>query len=456
MMNYVLTDTTTLDRTTPATQMKLSVHPLSTEHDKAVPDKRRLPNGRSESVLPAHDHMRHERVILLAMGTRPDIIKMAPVYHALKNSPLHPLVLHTGQHEEMAWPLFEFFGIKPEISLDLRRERESLGYLTSVLADHLDRFMSGADVDAVLVHGDTSTALVTALTAFYQQIPVGHVEAGLRSHLAYDPFPEEKNRQLIARIARWHFAPTHGAVRNLVAEGISPGSVHCVGNTIVDATLWGMRHVASYFHGQGMREDCVVCDLVDRFHVDSNRLIVVTAHRRENWHQRIREVARTVRQVVETYDNVLFVWPVHPNKVVRDDVYSEMSLLDPHLASRVILSGPINYPQMLWLLKHAWLIMTDSGGVQEEAAAVRKPVLVLRNATERPELIDAGGGALVGTDRETIRAWISKLWEDESTYERMTEVENPFGDGRAAMHIADILYHELIAFEPTAAERAAA
>ncbi len=400
--------------------------------------------------------MRHERIVLLSMGTRPDIIKMAPVYHALKNSPLQPLVLHTGQHEEIAWPLFEFFGIEPAISLELNRKRESLGHLTSVLADHLDEVMAGVDVDAVLVHGDTSTALVSALTAFYRQIPVGHVEAGLRSHLAYDPFPEEKNRRLVAQLARWHFAPSQGAVRNLAAEGISPGSVHCVGNTIVDATLWGMRRVGAYLRGQGQREDCVVCNLVERFDMDDYRLFVVTAHRRENWHERIREIARTVRQVAETYENVVVVWPVHPNKVVRDDVYSEMSGLDPRVSSRVILSGPVNYPQMLWLLKHAWLIMTDSGGIQEEAAAVGKPVLVLRNTTERQELIDAGGGALVGTDRESIRAWIRKLWDDQNAYECMTEVENPFGDGRAAMHISDILYHELLAYEPTSAERAAA
>ena len=394
-----------------------------------------------------------EKVVLLSMGTRPEIIKMAPVYHALKDLPLRPLVLHTGQHEDLAWPLYDFFRIKPAFELDLKRERPSLGNLSALLIDRIDEVLGACDVQAVLVHGDTSSALMAALAAFYHKLPVGHVEAGLRSFDDHNPFPEEKNRQLIARVARWHFAPTRQAMTNLAFEGIAPHAIHTVGNTIVDATRWGMRHVLTYFSRMPTNEACRLTNLVQR--AETGRLLLVTAHRRENWGAPITEIARAVRRLAETHDDLFVVWPVHPNPEVRRTVEAAMTGLAPAAADRLLLTEPLNYPQMLWLLHHAWLVLTDSGGIQEEAATVNTPVLVLREKTERPELIEAGGGLLIGANGDAIRTWVTRLMRDADRYRAMTAIENPYGDGRAAEYIAGILYHELFAAEPTSLTYAA-
>jgi len=387
------------------------------------------------------------------MGTRPEIIKMAPVYHALSELPLQPQVLHTGQHQDVARPIYDFFQIEPTISLDLDRERASLGNLSSLLVDKIDCVLDTCDVEAVLVHGDTSSALMAALAAFYHKIPVGHVEAGLRSHNDTNPFPEEKNRQLIARLARWHFAPTKLALRNLVFEGIRPQDIHCVGNTAVDATHWGMQHVLPYFSHLSTSEALRLGDLIHR--AEAGKLLLITAHRRENWGEPIAEIARSIRQLVERHDELYAVWPVHPNPTVRQTVEAAMAYLPPSVAERILLTDPLNYPQMLWLLHHAWLVLTDSGGIQEEAATVNVPTLVLRENTERPELIESGAGLLVGTNGLAIRAWVTRLLRNNRRYNAMTTIENPFGDGQAAKHIAGIMYHQLLHKESTSLIHAA-
>lgn len=393
------------------------------------------------------------KAVLLSMGTRPEIIKMAPVYHALREGPLRPLVLHTGQHRDLAWPLYDFFEITPDLTLDLTRERPTLGNLSALLIDQIDRLLATCDLEALLVHGDTSSALMAALAGYYYQIPVGHVEAGLRSFDAYNPFPEEKNRELIARLARWHFAPTRQAVRNLAFEGIPARHIHCVGNTVVDAAAWGLEHVLAYFSRMPSDEAERLTELVDRS--ERGRLLLVTAHRRENWGDPIAGIASAVRALAEAHDDLFVAWPVHPNPVVREAVEGAMAGLSPDVARRILLTPPLNYPQMLWLMHHAWLVLTDSGGIQEEAATVQTPVLVLRTTTERPELIEAGGGLLIGTDRKAIVSWVRTLMDDPERYAAMRDIENPFGDGRAAQYIANILQHQLLAAEPAPLTHAA-
>ncbi|MEM1042532.1 MAG: UDP-N-acetylglucosamine 2-epimerase (non-hydrolyzing) [Bacteroidota bacterium] len=379
--------------------------------------------------------------VLLCMGTRPEIIKMAPVYHALKASSLRPVVLHTGQHSDMAWPLYDFFEMTPDLALDLARERPTLGHLSARLLDTLDEVMVESEAVAMLVHGDTSSTLAAALAAFYAGIPVGHVEAGLRSHNGRDPFPEEKNREIVARLARWHFAPTSRAVGNLMREGCVPKHVHLVGNTIVDAAQRGLEAILDVPE-QHEDSDALFDDDMAEW-ASRGRLVLVTAHRRENWGRPISEVAAAVGALAARHPGIRFLWPLHPNPAVRSAVAFGLQMGGMQTADRIRLSKPLSYPQMLWALRKSWLVMTDSGGIQEEAAALDRPVLVLRKTTERPELIEAGGGALVGTERYALEAWVNELITDEAFYGRMQCLENPYGDGKTAPRIAAILERDL-------------
>ena len=375
------------------------------------------------------------------MGTRPEIIKMAPVYLALKQSVHEPMVLHTGQHDAMSRPLYKFFGIDPAYLVDLPRERDSLGHLCASMIDSIDDVLNFALPDVVLVHGDTLSALAAAMTAFYHRIPVGHVEAGLRSHIDDDPFPEEMTRELIARLVRWHFAPTAQAVDNLTAEGIAQTRIHLVGNTIVDAVHWGISHLGDYF------TDASEIDHLPRERVqqalDHHRLVLVTAHRRENWGNKIINIARGVRKAAQECRDLMILWPVHPNPIVSAAVHETMDGLDEETRSRIILTPPLNYPELLWALQHAWLVLTDSGGIQEEAVAASVPVLVLRDTTERPELITVGGGALIGTTSESIQNWVLDLTNDATKYKSMRNTKNPFGDGKSGEYIVKILSDDL-------------
>lgn len=374
--------------------------------------------------------------ILLCMGTRPEIIKMAPVYHALLATNLQPLVLHTGQHREMADPMYDFFGMRPALSLNLERQRQTLAHLSALILDKLGHILEASPPSAVLVHGDTSSALVAALAAFYQQVPVGHVEAGLRSHHMYDPFPEEKNRALIGRLATWHFAPTAQAQANLLREGIAAQSIHTVGNTIVDAvqlaaTMDGARQEAI---PELQQELAALPDLLP-----GRRLVLVTSHRRENLNGPLASIAAAVRDLLIESPDLLVVWPVHANPQVQEVVHSELGDLPADAAGRLFLTRPMGYAALMWLLHRAWLVLTDSGGIQEEAAAVHTPILVLRETTERPELIEAGAGRLVGTDRDVVTAAVRELATRPALATAMREAINPFGDGAAGQRIATLL-----------------
>lgn len=380
--------------------------------------------------------------VLLCMGTRPEIIKMAPVYHALKKTDLKPLVLHTGQHDTLAEALYPFFDMKPDYTFDLSRERNSLGHLFSITMEQLDKLFNKINVSAVLVQGDTSTALSGALTAFNHKIPVGHIEAGLRSHHDYEPFPEEKNRELISRLSRWHFVPTAGAMKNLLQEGIQENHCYRVGNSIVDAVNWTLKHIEEPLFKPSAEKRKIKQWLESSS--EDTRTILVTAHRRESWDGKIAEIAKGIKEIVEQHADIRVIWPVHPNPIVKRAVHEIMNGLDSGENKHVWLCEPLNYPDMLYFMQRSWLVLTDSGGLQEEAVTLKIPVLVLRDKTERPEVVDAHGGALIGTSAHSILDWVNKLYVDNKQYNAFKSTFNPFGDGNTANAIAKILHNDLM------------
>ena len=392
------------------------------------------------------------RPVLISVGTRPEIIKMAPVHAELRRRGLPAAWVHTGQHREMADTLYAFFGIVPEHTLALDRRNGSLAHLNSLLLEGLSELYQALQPRAVLVHGDTTSTLASATAAFYNDVPVGHVEAGLRTHVPREPFPEEKNRELTARLARWHFAPTAGAAANLAREGLQAAAVHTVGNTAVDAALAGSARLDE-LRAAGAE---VLPPAVDqlRRHIDRLgqhggadakplRLITVTAHRRENWGEGILHTALAVADLLAAHVDLAVVWPVHGNPAVSDAVHQALDPLVRDLGGRLLLCPPLDYPALLWCLRRSSLALTDSGGIQEEGAALSTPVLVLRNATERPELIEAGAGLLVGTDRRHVVATVSRLLADDAGLQSMRDAVNPFGDGHTSARVADVLQHDL-------------
>jgi UDP-N-acetylglucosamine 2-epimerase (non-hydrolysing) len=381
--------------------------------------------------------------VLISVGTRPEIIKMAPLYAELQKRGVPVSWAHTGQHREMADTLYSFFGIAPQHELTLDRRNGSLAHLHASLLEGLTTLYERVRPCAVLVHGDTSSTLASAQAAFYLNIPVGHVEAGLRTFNAREPFPEEKNREQTARLAQWHFAPTGGAAANLRREGISSDAVHMVGNTAVDAALGTCARLEGLMT-QGLRVLPPQIEALRRLMTHRPlRLVTVTAHRRENWGAGIRSTARAVATLLANHPDLAIVWPVHGNPAVSDTVYTELGALAALLDGRLTLCPPLDYPAMLWCLLHSKLALTDSGGIQEEGAAISTPVIVLRDATERPELIDSGAGLLVGTNKANIVAVVTELLASPPALQRMRAALNPFGDGHTSTRIADVLQHDL-------------
>lgn len=366
---------------------------------------------------------------LLLTGTRPDIIKMAPVYQALQHHDVEVALVHSGQHHDTVDALYEFFKITPAVSLTLHRKNALLSHLGSRILDALAPVCESLAPDVILVQGDTTTALMGALAGFYQHIPVGHVEAGLRSGDAGEPFPEEMNRRLIARIARWHFAPTPLAAAFLRKEGIPLKGIYMTGNTVVDAAQWGMQQIAARAIGLPLPA--------------SRHLILVTAHRRENWGSGLTDIAKAIRRVLERYPDVEVLWPLHPNPEVAATIESSLGDGQAGFAHRLHLTGPLKYPDMLAVLQRAWLIVTDSGGLQEEAVAARVPVLITRRQTERPEVVNCGAGRLVGTDPDRIVHEIAHLYKNPRAWAAMRPSVSPFGDGRAGERIARFLVRTL-------------
>jgi UDP-N-acetylglucosamine 2-epimerase (non-hydrolysing) len=377
------------------------------------------------------------RPILISVGTRPEIIKMAPVYAELRRRGMPVAWVHSGQHREMAETLYRFFDIQPEYEVTLARRNGGLAHLNALLLERLTEVYEHARPEAVLVHGDTTSTLASALAAFYLDIPIGHVEAGLRTFQPREPFPEEKNRELTARLAQWHFAPTPGAAANLAREGAALQGVHIVGNTAVDAALAGVARLDELLQAGAM----ALPEPLQRLqpHLAHSRLITVTAHRRENWGTGIQDVARAVARLLLADRQLAVVWPVHGNPAVAHTVHAELGELADRLEGRLCLCPALDYPALLWCLRHSTLVLTDSGGIQEEGAALSVPVLVLRDTTERPELIEAGAGLIVGTGMQRIVSAVTRLLGDGGELARMRDAVNPFGDGRTSQRIADVL-----------------
>lgn len=375
---------------------------------------------------------------LACMGTRPEIIKMFPVVRALRERGQPVQVLHTGQHLDMADALYRFFGMEPEYRLQLRRSAPGLSALTAELLGGVDEVLERSRPDMVLVQGDTTSALVGALAACFHDVPVAHVEAGLRTG-THDPFPEEKNRELIGRLAQLHFAPTAQARQNLLLEGVAPERVVQVGNTVIDAALWVRREL-----GRPQAPDMLPFEVRDflRQRLPS-RLLLVTAHRRENWGLPMRKIASAVATLLALHEDVIVIWPMHPNPAVREDIHSALAALAPEVRARLCLTGPLDYPALMAVLAHCHFTLTDSGGIQEEASALMRPVLVLRDSTERQELVEAGGARLVGTEPSQIVEDASLLLGSETVYRSMQLHRSPFGDGHAAERIADVLLRQL-------------
>jgi len=379
--------------------------------------------------------------IMMCMGTRPEVIKCAPVYDAFCRLGEKPMIVHTGQHDEIAESMYRFFGMVPDLKLRLEAASGQLGHRFSSMMSQLEDIVEREETAAVLVQGDTSSAFAGGLTAFYNRIPVGHIEAGLRSHVAYNPFPEEKNRELIARLTQWHFAPTHQAMENLRREGIASENCYLTGNTIVDAiSLAGERTEA-----EELNPPSGLDDLFETLSGPENRrrLVLVTAHRRESWDRGIAGIAEGIARLADQCPDLCFVWPVHPNPIVEDQVTRVLGAKNESDGKQIWLCDPLAYPVLIWLLERALFVVTDSGGIQEEAVTLKVPVLVAREYTERPEVVNTGAGRIIGTDPDTIASWGRRLVMDAGVREAMQSAENPFGDGRAAERIAGIVMQEL-------------
>lgn len=366
--------------------------------------------------------------VLAVCGTRPDTVKMAPVIIELKrHSEVELILAVTGQHKEMLEQVVRVFGLHPDFDLNIMSQRQTLAQITTRALEGLDNVIEEVNPDLVLAQGDTTTTFVASLAAFYHKVPFGHVEAGLRTDNKYDPFPEEMNRRMTGVIADFHFAPTEYAKANLLNEGVKEELIFVTGNTVIDALL----SIAAQEHEF---EDERVGSAAK-----SGKMILLTAHRRENWGEPMLNICKAVKQIIERNPETTVVFPVHKNPIVRDIVFPELQGTD-----RVILTEPPDYVPFVHLIKSAYLVLTDSGGVQEEAPSLGKPVLVLRKTTERPEGVDAGGAKLVGTDVSVIVSEAEKLLRDKSAYDRMAQVKNPYGDGHASERIWEIIESRMI------------
>jgi UDP-N-acetylglucosamine 2-epimerase (non-hydrolysing) len=376
--------------------------------------------------------------VLSVFGTRPEAIKMAPVVLRLAADPrFEARVCVTGQHRQMLDQVLLFFGITPDFDLNVMSPGQDLHELTAKVLLGMRGVLRSERPDVTLVHGDTTTCLVAALASFYEGVPVGHVEAGLRSGNPRRPFPEEMNRVLAGRLATLHFAPTSRALDNLVSEGVDRGSIHVTGNTVIDALRLASSRVAG-LGPQNFRDELGL-GLARTLGAWKGRVVLVTGHRRESFGKGIAELCGAIRDAAHAHADWLFIYPVHLNPSVQRPVHEILGGLE-----NVALIEPLGYGPFVWLMGRADAILTDSGGIQEEAPALGTPVLVTRDVTERPEAIDAGSARLVGTDRERIREGLDELLSGGSMRERVSRARNPYGDGRASERIVAVLSSEFV------------
>lgn len=367
--------------------------------------------------------------VLSIFGTRPEAIKMAPVVQALAADPdFESRVCVTAQHRQMLDQVLDLFAITPDYDLDIMQDNQDLFDVTSRVLLGLRDVLRFEKPDLVLVQGDTTTCFAGSLAAFYLQIPVGHIEAGLRTGNIYSPFPEEANRAMTSRLATVHFAPTEQSRQNLLAEGIAENTIHVTGNTVIDSLLWVRDRVAAKESWPG------VFGSAEEVILERRPYVLITGHRRENFGQGFQDICEAIATLAAHHPEIHFIYPVHLNPNVQQPVYSILGVKE-----NVHLIAPLDYAPFVYAMDYARLILTDSGGVQEEAPSFGKPVLVMRETTERPEAVDAGTVLLVGTDKQRIITETERLLVDQDFYKQMADRPNPYGDGKAAARIIHIL-----------------
>jgi UDP-N-acetylglucosamine 2-epimerase (non-hydrolysing) len=370
--------------------------------------------------------------ILTVFGTRPEAIKMAPLVHALQaNRDLHSAVCTTAQHREMLDQVLHLYEISPDYDLNIMRPGQGLSEITSRIINKMEPVLDDYQPDIVLVHGDTTTAFASSLAAFYKKIPVGHVEAGLRTNDLYSPWPEEANRKLTDALANYHFAPTAAAEKNLLAENVAAQQITITGNTVIDGLFWMKEKIEN--------SPLLLRRLRARFRFlnPDKKLILLTAHRRESFGQGFENMCQALRTIALNHPDAEILYPVHPNPNVQQPVRRLLTGI-----SNIHLTEPQEYPFFIYLMMRSDIILTDSGGIQEEAPSFGKPVLVMRNTTERPEAVEAGTVKLVGTDTNKIVDAVSQLLEHQDAYDRMSRAHNPYGDGHACDRIINALHGE--------------
>lgn len=365
--------------------------------------------------------------VMAVFGTRPEAIKMCPLVLELqKYENIEPVVCVTAQHREMLDQVLDVFGIKPDYDLDIMKTRQSLAGITTRVLEGMEDVLKKEKPDIVLVHGDTSTSFVAALAAFYEQIPVGHVEAGLRTYDIYSPFPEEMNRQLTGRIAQLHFSPTQRNFNNLIKENVDEEKIYITGNTVIDALKTTVKEDYE-FENECLRS-------ID---FENKRVIVVTAHRRENLGKPLEDICTAIAEIVDEYPDTEVVYPVHLNPAVREVAWGILGDKD-----RVHLIDPLDVMELHNAIARSFMVMTDSGGIQEEAPALAKPVLVLRCETERPEAVDAGTVKIAGVDKDVIKTLAKELLDNPAEYAKMAQAANPYGDGEASRRTCEAILYE--------------
>ena len=371
---------------------------------------------------------------MLVFGTRPEAIKMAPLVHALKveRDKFEVKICVTSQHREMLDQVMKIFEIEADIDLNLMKQDQNLSNLTSLILNEMHNVFSKYQPDAVLVHGDTTTTLATSIAAYYTSIPIGHVEAGLRTYDLKAPFPEEFNRQITSKLTKWHFAPTALSKQNLLSEGVEKSLITVTGNTIIDALHWVLKRIDKDKVRQKNLENILNANL--SFNWQSEIFILITAHRRENFGDGFLQICTAIRELALKYPKIYFVYPVHLNPNVSKPVYEILRGFE-----NIYLIKPLEYEPFVYLLKYSYLVLTDSGGIQEEAPSLGKPVLLMRDVTERPEAVEAGTVEIVGSNNQRIIESVSRLVNDKKHYQTMSRAHNPYGDGFACKRIVDTL-----------------
>ncbi|MDC0435821.1 UDP-N-acetylglucosamine 2-epimerase (non-hydrolyzing) [Pelagibacteraceae bacterium] len=372
--------------------------------------------------------------IMLVFGTRPEAIKMAPVFNALKAKPqkFELKICVTSQHRRMLDQVLKIFKIKPDIDLNIMKKNQCLTNLTALILKKMKKIFKKYKPDVVLVHGDTTTSLATSVAAFYHSIPVGHVEAGLRTYNLKAPFPEEFNRQITSKIAHWHFTPTILSKKNLLSEGINETAITVTGNTVIDALYWVLNQIDQ----NTVYKNNLIVKLkkILKFNFIKDQYILITAHRRENFGNGFLQICSALRQLAKNYPNVHFVYPVHLNPNVLIPVTKILGKI-----KNIHLIKPQEYVSFVFLMKHAYFILSDSGGIQEEAPSLGKPVLLMRDLTERPEGVKSGTTKLIGSNQSVIVKAVSKILDDKKYYKSISISKNPYGDGLASKRIVNVL-----------------